>query len=354
METDYKPYCENVIGTVQIPLGLAGPLPLKGEFWNGEYQIPLATTEACLVASVNRGAKALRFSGGTDVEVELIGVSRAPVFKLKHAISAEVAEALLRKNEEKMREIIAKGSEYLELLNFEIHIVDDLLFVRFFFDSKDAMGMNMTTFASDQIAQKLICPLLNTELVSLSSNFCSDKKPCRDHRDMGRGFRARARAQLSAQILKEVLKTSAEKMMEVYRAKLVEGSMLAGAQAQNAHHANVVAALFAATGQDLAHVVEGSMGSTHLRRTGDDLEISIEVPALLCGVVGGGTDLPSFQKVLSLIGLHESSIPGQKNKEFAGVIAGAVLAGELSLLACLAENQLAQTHLKARDLKSKK
>ncbi len=113
----------------------------------------------------------------------------------------------------------------------------------------------------------------------------------------------------------------------------------------------MVAAFFAATGQDLAHVVEGSMGSTHLSRAGDDLEILIEVPALLCGVVGGGTDLPSFQKVLSLIGLHEGAIPGQKNKEFAGVIAGAVLAGELSLLACLAENQLAQVHLTARNLK---
>lgn len=351
METDYQPYCENVIGAVQIPLGLAGPLPLKGEFWNGEYQIPLATTEACLVASVNRGAKALRHAGGVDVELKLIGVSRAPVFRLKHAISVKEAEAFLQKNEEKMREIVAQGSEYLELLNFEVRVVNDLLFVRFFFDSKDAMGMNMATFATDQIAQKLIGPILNAELISLSSNFCSDKKPCRDHREIGRGFRVRARAQLSAQILKEVLKTNAEKMMEVHRAKLVEGSMLAGAHAQNAHHANVVAALFAATGQDLAHVVEGSMGSTHLCRVSDDLEISIEVPALLCGVVGGGTDLPSFQKVLSLIGLHKGLIPGQKNKEFAGVIAGAILAGELSLLACLAENQLAQVHLTARNLK---
>ncbi len=347
MQTDYEGYCENVIGTVEFPLGLAGPLPLNGK----EYQIPLATTEACLVASVNRGAKAIRLSGGAHVEVELVGITRAPVFKLKSPLALKEAEEKLQKNRAKMEEIIRDGSQYLELLNFEVRMSGDLLFVRFFFDPKDAMGMNMATFASNNLSQQLICPLLNAELISLSSNFCSDKKPCSDHREVGRGFRARARAQISAQILKEVLKTDVAKLIQIFEAKLLEGSAQAGAYAQNAHHANMIAAIFAATGQDLAHVVEGSQGSTHLSKKGEDIEISVEIPALLCGVMGGGTTLPHFQNALNQIGLSESKIPGQKNLEFATVIAGAVLAGELSLLACLAENQLAQVHLTARNLK---
>ena len=347
MQTDYEGYCENVIGTVEFPLGLAGPLPLNRK----EYQIPLATTEACLVASVNRGIKAIRLSGGAEAEVELIGITRAPVFKLNSPLTLQEAEEKLQENRDKMEEIIREGSQYLELLNFEVRLSKDLLFIRFFFDPKDAMGMNMATVATDQISRKLIEPLLNAKLISLSSNFCSDKKPCRDHREVGRGFRARARAQISPQTLKEVLKTDKQKMLDVFEAKLLEGSVQAGAHAQNAHHANMIAAIFAATGQDLAHVVEGSQGSTHLIEKEEGLEISVEIPALICGVVGGGTYLPQFQNAISKIDLSESKTPGQKNREFATVIAGAVLAGELSLLACLAENQLAQVHHSARKLK---
>ena len=176
--------------------------------------------------------------------------------------------------------------------------------------------------------------------LSVSGNFCIDKKPAWLNFISGRGRRVWAEVILKKEIVKNVLKTTPEKFFEVWLAKCMIGSAMSGSLGFNAHFTNVVAAFFASTGQDLAHVVEGSMGITTSKvLKNGDLYVSVYLPAVMIGTVGGGTKLKTKQEGLSIIGAKTSL-------ELAEVLGGAVLAGEISLLASLAEGTLAKTHEK--------
>jgi hydroxymethylglutaryl-CoA reductase (NADPH) len=174
----------------------------------------------------------------------------------------------------------------------------------------------------------------------VSGNYCIDKKPALINFLQGRGKSGWAEAVIPASVTADVLKTTPEALHEVWMAKCIMGSIASGSLGYNAHYANVVAAFFAATGQDLAHVVEGSMGVTAVRILENrDMHISVYLPAIMIGTVGGGTKLKVKQEAISITGVSSSV-------DLAKVLAGAVLAGELSLLASLAEGSLAIAHSK--------
>ncbi len=348
---EFQNNCENVIGAITVPIGLAGPIKIKGSFANNEYVIPLATTEAALVASVNRGLKAIQECGGIETTCNYLGISRAPVIKLHNPQPVEFYLNWFKNNFNQLAEITKTTSNYLELVKTtDIQIVNNLLYFCFWFNSKDAMGMNMATIASSELLNQFILQELDAEQIALSSNLCADKKPSERHATIGRGHSVIATAVLDQETLNKTLKTTPQKIYEVYHAKVINGSSLAKLLGNNSHHANIVAAIFLATGQDLAHVVEGSHGSTKVEILNNNkLKISINLPALICGTIGGGTKLTHQKEAIGLMNLTNPSGNGKQAHELSEVIAAAVLAGELSLLAAIATNSLATSHSKMRN-----
>ena len=322
---------ENLIGATQIPLGVAGPIM--------NHFIPLATTEGALVASVSRGCKAITESGGTYVEVELVGTTRGPVFKTQGIEHGIKIKKWIEKNFKQLAQQAEKTSSHLKLLKIDAQILGKNLYLRFYYDTGDAMGMNMVTIATEA-AVKLIEQKTKAECIALAGNFDIDKKPAYLNFILGRGKKVWAEAILPQRIVKEILKTTPEKITEIVEKKCHLGSIMSGSLGFNSHFANIIAAIFTATGQDLAHVVEGSLGITTAEvLPNKDLYFSIYLPSLMCGTVGGGTHLPTQQEALKIMNVKDVL-------EYSQVVGAAVLAGELSLISSLAEGTLASAHKK--------
>ncbi|MBI5465502.1 hydroxymethylglutaryl-CoA reductase [Candidatus Gottesmanbacteria bacterium] len=348
-ETASTRNCENMTGVVQLPLGIAGPLKLKTQ--NSKlktYYVPLGTTEGALVASVNRGCKAITEAGGANVFMEKIGITRGPVFKTNSLTeSFALAEWLkshfndISKASLQVNHCSKQTSGHIELKKIESQVLGKNVFVRFYFDTQEAMGMNMATIAVDKMVP-FIEEKTGSRCLSLTGNFCVDKKASWLNFLLGRGRKVWAEAKIPERIVKEVLKTTPQKIYEVWLSKCLLGSAMAGSMGFNAHFANIIAAIFCATGQDLAHVVEGSLGITTVENLLHDLYVSVYLPDLIIGTVGGGTGLPTQKQALSILGIKN----GQKSgtNKLAEIIGGAVLAGEVSLLASLAEGSLAKAH----------
>ena len=329
---------ENLIGATQIPLGVAGPLKIRNsKFEIRNYFIPLATTEGALVASVSRGCKAITESGGAYVEVEFVGTTRGPVFKTHGIEHGFKIKKWIEKNFKQLAEQAEKTSSHLKLLKIDSQILGKNLFLRFYYDTGDAMGMNMVTIATEQAA-KLIEQKTKAKCITLAGNFDIDKKPAYLNFILGRGKKVWAEAILPQRIVKKVLKTTPEKITEIVEKKCHLGSIISGSMGFNSHFANIIAAIFAATGQDLTHVAEGSLGVTTAEvLENGDLYFAIYLPDLMCGTVGGGTHLPTQQEALKI--MQVSNV-----LEYSQVVGAAVLAGELSLIASLAEGSLASAH----------
>jgi hydroxymethylglutaryl-CoA reductase (NADPH) len=330
--------CENMIGIVQIPLGIAGPLQLRSGLSAKSVFVPLATTEGALVASVNRGCKAISLSGGAICGVEKIGVTRGPVFKIAGADKRIEFGLFLTKNLDHFQKITEKTDEHIHLKDFETSCIGNNFYIRFIFDTDFAMGMNMATIATEKISE-FIKVKTKTKCLSVSGNYCIDKKPAWLNFIGGRGYRAWAEVTLTQKVLKDILKTTPQKIYDVWLSKCILGSIAAGSMGFNAQYANIIAAVFIATGQDPAHVVEGSLGVTTAEIEGKNLKVFVDIPDLMLGIVGGGTGLATQKECLLLLGV--------KNPEdLARIIAGSVLAGEISLLASLSQNTLAKAHAK--------
>jgi len=331
-------HCENLIGATIIPLGVAGPLHVKSAKLKVQsYKIPLATTEGALVASVNRGCKAIRLSGGAVGKVELVGVTRGPVFETTGIKKSFWFKNWLADNFQHLKKVAEKTSSYLKLLKHDVKLTGHLVYVRFYFDTGEAMGMNMVTLATEAL-NSYIEKKTGVKALALTGNFCVDKKPSWLNFISGRGKEVWSEVVLKEQVIKKVLKTSPQKLFDVWLSKCLVGSAISGSMGFNSHFANVIAAFFAATGQDLAHVAESSLGLTNMKLlTNNDLYVSVYLPDVMLGFIGGGMKLKIKKEALALTG-------AQNAQELAMVLGGAVLAGEISLLASLAEGSLAKAH----------
>jgi len=335
---------ENVIGAVQIPVGVAGPLLVKGDYANGYFYIPLATTEGALVASVNRGAKFITESGGARVKVLKDGMARAPLFRLPSLIDAVEFVEWVTQHFEELKKAAESTTRHGKLKEVQPFIVGNYVWLRLVFSTGDAMGMNMVTIASDAVAKYIQQHFPKAKLVALSGNMCVDKKANAVNFLLGRGKTVVAETVVKREIL-ERLGITAEDVHEVNVRKNLIGSALAHSYGFNAHFANIIAAIFIATGQDVAQVVESSMGITSTEPRDEGLYISVFLPSLEVGTVGGGTGLPTQREALALLGVAGSgNPPGTNALKFAEIIAAAVLAGELNLLIALARNELASAH----------
>jgi hydroxymethylglutaryl-CoA reductase (NADPH) len=335
---------ENLLGGAQIPLGVAGPVPVDGSGADGEYYLPMATTEGALVASVNRGLSAIRAAGGATARVTDSGMTRAPVFRVAGIAEAEQVVEWVRDNEDSLREAAESTTSHGELTAVDPYVVGDSVFLRFVYDTKDAMGMNMATIATREASQ-LVEEETPAELVALSGNLCSDKKPAAINAIEGRGRSVTADVVLPREYVEETLKTTPEAMVEGNTRKNLIGSAKAASLGFNAHAANTVAAVFLATGQDPAQVVEGANAITTMEVREEGLYASLSFASLEVGTVGGGTKLPTQSEALDILGHAGGGEPAGANADaLAEIIAVGALAGELSLVAAFTSRHLASAH----------
>ncbi len=335
---------ENVIGAVQIPVGVAGPLLVRGDYADGYFYVPLATTEGALVASVNRGAKLVTESGGARVKVLRDGMARAPLFRLPSLIDAAEFVDWVAQHFEELKKVAESTTRFGKLREVQPFVVGNYVWLRLVFSTGDAMGMNMVTIASDAVARYIHENFPKARLVALSGNMCVDKKANAVNFILGRGKTVVAEALVKRELL-EKMETSPEDVHNVNVRKNLVGSALAHSYGFNAHFANIVAAIFIATGQDAAQVVESSMGITSTEAREEGLYISVYLPSLEVGTVGGGTGLPTQREALELLGVAgPGDPPGRNALKFAEIVAATVLAGELNLLVALARNELASAH----------
>ncbi len=342
-----KQNCENMIGVAQIPIGMIGPLRLRGEYVRDEeLYVPLATTEGALVASANRGCRALTAAGGAVVRAENVGITRAPVFRTSGIEQTQAFIAWVRDHEDEIKAECERHSRFLKLFDVRPKSIGTTVFLRFRFDAGDAMGMNMATIACDRVIEHLIEPATGVECISLSGNYCTDKKPAAINFIEGRGKRVHAEVLLDKHVLEKVLKTSARALVEVQYRKNLLGSIAAGSMGFNAHYANILAAFFIAAGQDPAQVVEGSLGVTCIELHGpESVMASVNMPDVPVAAIGGGTALGTQRQVLDMLGVVvDPEQPGAAAMRLAEIVGGAVLAGELSLLAALTSRDLARAH----------
>jgi hydroxymethylglutaryl-CoA reductase (NADPH) len=335
---------ENMVGVVQVPRGVAGPFTVNGGAADGEYYLPLATTEGALVASVNRGCSALTAAGGATARVVESGMTRAPVFRVADVAAAEAVVEWVREHGDRLREAAESTTDHGELLAVDPYVVGDNVFLRFVYDTKDAMGMNMATIATREAAA-VIETETPAEMVALSGNLCSDKKPAAINAVEGRGRTVTADVVLPRDLVNERLDTTPEAMAEGNTRKNLVGSAKAASLGFNAHAANTVAAAFLATGQDAAQVVEGANAITTMDAREAGLYASVSLAALELGTVGGGTGLATQGEALEILGLGGGGDPPGANADaFAEVIATGALAGELSLVAAFCSRHLASAH----------
>ncbi|NOY14831.1 MAG: 3-hydroxy-3-methylglutaryl-CoA reductase [bacterium] len=335
---------ENMIGAAQIPLGVAGPISLPGL---GTFIVPLAATEAALVASINRGLKALRQSTRLNWHTKYTGMTRGPLFLadgLNHAHQA--VDQIKNQLFPALQKQAAKVSRHIKLIKIQTQILGKYVFIRFRFDTDEAMGMNMVTYATEVLSQT-IQDKLDLQLLSLSGNFCADKKFSFANFFFGRGHQVWIEAIIPKKTITDTLKTTPEKLLKIYQTKIIYGTVVSGSLTFNAHVANTLAAFYLATGQDIAHVAENAHTFFIAEPHPQGIYAHIFFPSLNLGTVGGGTGLPTQQEAIRLIlaGL-DSSYKGRRSSVLAVLVAAAALGAELSLLSALAENKLACSHKK--------
>lgn len=344
VERVVKRNCENMIGTVQVPLGVAGPVLVKGGYATGSFWLPLATTEGALIASVNRGCSAITKAGGADVRIIHDGMTRAPVFATDSIVHAVQVCDWVTVHRDELVASAESTTSHGKLTGIVTFVAGTSVYVRLEFDTKDAMGMNMVTIAGAKVAD-LIAQGTGARLIALSGNMCTDKKPAGINGIMGRGRSVVAGIALTNEQISTILKTDAKTLAEVNYRKNLVGSARAGAMGFNAHAANVVAAMFIACGQDAAHAIDGSTCITTVDITDTGAYVSVTLPSLPVGTVGGGTGVDTQQECLKLLGVAGSGTPpGTNARKLAEIIGAGVLAGELSLLGALAAQHLARAH----------
>ncbi|TAN37040.1 MAG: hydroxymethylglutaryl-CoA reductase [Verrucomicrobia bacterium] len=331
-----------------VPMQLVGPVLLAGPEVTGEFLLPLATYETPLWPSVGRGARVTTLSGGIRAVVVDDRMTRSILVEAPDAAEAlRVADAVATRQAD-AQIVAAQTSRFAQLLAIHRQIIGNLLYLRFEFSTGDAAGHNMVTAAADRLMDWLLKEHPTLRYVSISGNFCSDKKATTVNGILGRGKNVVAELNVPRKICERYLKTTPEKIAELNLKKNLLGTIAAGGlRSANAHFANMLLAFYLATGQDAANIVEGSQGFTHVEARDSNLYFSVTLPNLIVGTVGSGKDLAFVQENLKLLGCLEERAPGANARRLAVLCAAAVLCGELSLLAAQTNpHELMAAHLK--------
>lgn len=249
--------CENVVGYIPLPLGIAGPLNVDGE----SFPIPMATAEGTLVASTSRGCKALNAGGGVTTVLTRDAMTRGPAIDFPSAAAAAAAMAWIesQEGEDVLRAAFESTSRFARLVGMKCALAGRTLFVRFATRTGDAMGMNMISKGTEAALGALRERYPEMFVLALSGNYCTDKKPAAINWIEGRGKSVVAEAIIPGKVVQSVLKTTVQDLCNLNIKKNLIGSAMAGSVGGfNAHAANILTAIFLATGQDPAQNVESS------------------------------------------------------------------------------------------------
>ncbi len=335
-----KGNCENFTGVAQVPLGFAGPIRINGEHAQGDFIVPLATSEGTLVASYNRGIKVLNLSGGVKCTVVADAMQRAPVFVFDDARQAREFVKWVEQNMDKIREEAEASSRVAKLLNIDPYLASKFAYLRFNYYTGDAAGQNMVGRATFAASSWIIDNYPGIRRFYLESNFATDKKASQVNIMRTRGKRVTAECTVKRSVLIENLRVEPESLL--YHAGVAGiGSFMSHANNNGLHSANAITAIFIATGQDVANVSESSAGIIYPEITPDgDFYISLTIPSLIVATYGGGTGLPTQRECLEVMDCYGK---GKVNK-LAEIIAGVALAGELSLASAISSSDWVSSH----------
>ena len=339
----YRNNIENYIGTIKVPVGIAGPLAVEGKYAHGIYYLPLATTEATLVASYNRGAKIITEAGGCSARLIAEGVSRAPGFIFRRLSEAVQFKEWIESQAKTLKAVAEKTTRFGKLTDIKFNIEGNHVYVEFIFYTADASGQNMVTIATEAICRYVLAySPVHPEYWFVEANLSGDKKATQRSMQSVRGRNVVAEAVIPNVLVQQILHTSPEQIMKLSQLGTI-GCVLNGTIGTQGHIANGLAALFLACGQDVACVSESAAGITRFESTRDgDLYASLTLPTLTVGTVGGGTGLPSQKACLEIMGLYGAG----KAQALAEVIAGLCLAGELSIAAAICAQEFTRAHQK--------
>jgi len=333
---------ENFTGVAQVPIGFAGPIRINGEHADGEFLVPLATTEGTLVASYNRGMKVLNLSGGVTCTVVGDAMQRAPVFVFDNARHARDFADWVDERLAKIRAEAETTSSVAKLTYIDKYLSNKLVFLRFNYTTGDAAGQNMVGRATFAACSWMLENAPNIRHFYLESNFATDKKASQINIMRTRGKRVTAEATIPRDVLLQHMRVDPETVH--YHANIANvGAFLSGANNNGCHSPNGITAMFIATGQDVANVAESSAGVVYTEVSpGGDLYISITIPSLIVATHGGGTALATQRECLAILGC----IGKGKVRKLAEIVAGVVLAGELSLAAAISSLDWVSSHEK--------
>ena len=340
---EYQSNIEHFIGTVKVPVGVAGPLRINGLHANGDYFVPLATTEAALVASYHRGCKLITAAGGASAMLLSEGVTRSPGFAFLSLIEAGQFVAWITTQFDQFKQLAENTTRYGRLNDINVNIEGNHVYLVFEYFTGDASGQNMVTIATNAIFDYIMkMSPVAPSYAFLDANLSGDKKPNAHTLRNVRGKKVTAEVHLPPYLIEKYLHTSVEKMVQ-FGHMTTTGGLLSGSIGINAHYANALAAFYIACGQDAACVAESAVGMTRFEQTKDGgLCASVTLPNIMVGTVGGGTSLPSQRACLELLGLHGSG----KSRALAEVVAALCLAGELSLGGAFGAGHFSRAHHK--------
>jgi hydroxymethylglutaryl-CoA reductase (NADPH) len=334
---------ENFIGMAQVPVGVAGPLLIHGDHVSGYAYAPMATTEGALVASATRGSRGLTMAGGVHVRFVHQHMVRAPLFILDTMADAFRLADWIEAHTEELHVQVRHTSSHAVLTSLRPFVLGNALHLRFVYNTGDASGQNMTTACTWKACQWILENVRDMGIrhFVIEANMSGDKKVSFLSYVDGRGVRIMAETFVSEEILESVFKVTSKALLETVHA-FMAGSLHAGMVGFNINVANTIAAIFAATGQDIGSVHESALGQLSVRPAEGGIYASLLLPTLVVGTIGGGTALPTQRECLELMGCYGAGKLGR----FAEIVAGYSLALDLSTLSAISGGQFATAHEK--------
>ncbi|MEU2255380.1 hydroxymethylglutaryl-CoA reductase [Nocardia xishanensis] len=318
-----------------VPLRWVGPLRITGNIVDDSVDVPLATYETPLWPSVGRGARITTLTE-KGVVATLVDdrMTRSILLEADDAYTAHTTVTQLKARFSELQEVAAGSSRFAELIDLHHQITGNLLFLRFEFTTGDASGHNMVTLACDHLMNHILATRTGLRYVSISGNYCTDKKATAVNGILGRGKNVVTELLIPREVVERRLHTTAHQVVELNIRKNLIGTLLAGGiRSANAHYANMLLAFYLATGQDAANIVEGSQGITHAEDRDGDLYFSCTLPNLILGTVGNGKHQSFVDDNLTRLGCRADRDPGDNARRLAVIAAATVLCGELSLMA---------------------
>ena len=335
--------CEHFTGVAQVPLGIAGPIKVNGEYADGEFLIPMATAEGTLVASYNRGMKVLNLSGGVKTTIIGDSMQRAPVFVFADARGARDFSKWVDDNFKSVAEHAEATTSVGKLQYIDTYLSNCFSFMRFNFYTGDAAGQNMVGRATFAACSWILDNYPGENKITnfyLEANLATDKKASQVNIMKTRGKRVVAEATVKASVLRQKMRVEPAQLVKHGQIAAI-GSILSGANNNGLHSANGLTAMFIATGQDVANISESSAGVLYTELTPEgDLYISITIPSLIIAAYGGGVGLATQKESLEMMGCFGKN----KVKKLAEIMAAVVLAGEISLASAISSSDWVSSH----------